>query len=96
MPLPSDSRHTTLRSGHATAAPTASGSPVPIAPPGFVSQSCGAEFLRRGQQAATRGDRLVDDDRLLGQQRGDDGRQRRQRDRPARQRRSDSGSRTGS
>ncbi len=39
--LPSDSRATTRRSGHATAAPTATGSPWPIAPPLRHSQSCG-------------------------------------------------------
>ena len=39
--LPSPSRQTTLRSGHATAAPVASGMPMPIDPPMFESQSCG-------------------------------------------------------
>src|SRR5439155_103934 len=42
MPLPSPSRQTTLRSGHATAAPVATGIPMPIEPPVFESQSCGA------------------------------------------------------
>src|SRR5271156_1763477 len=37
---PSDSRHSTGRSGAATAAPTAAGMPNPIAPPVSVSQSC--------------------------------------------------------
>src|ERR1700738_5617175 len=41
--LPSDSRQITLRSGHATAAPIATGSPWPMAPPVRHSQSCGAE-----------------------------------------------------
>ena len=42
MPLPSPSRQITLRSGHATAAPVATGIPMPIDPPMFESQSCGA------------------------------------------------------
>ena len=37
---PSDSRHSTGRSGAASAAPTAAGMPYPIAPPVSVSQSC--------------------------------------------------------
>src|SRR5271156_2279331 len=37
---PSDSRHSTGRSGAATAAPTAVGIPYPMAPPVRVSQSC--------------------------------------------------------
>src|SRR5262245_13348613 len=41
MPLPSPSRHTTFRSGHATAAPVASGRPRPIEPPMLFIQSCG-------------------------------------------------------
>src|SRR5690348_15125922 len=45
MPLPSPSRQTTLRSGQATAAPVASGIPIPIDPPMFDSQSCGAADL---------------------------------------------------
>src|SRR5829696_3575181 len=39
--LPSASRQTTFRSGQATAAPVASGSPIPIAPPVTSNQSCG-------------------------------------------------------
>ena len=39
MELPSAWSPTTLRSGVATAAPTASGSPIPIAPPVTLSQS---------------------------------------------------------
>jgi len=39
--LPSDSSAITGRSGQATAAPIAIGSPCPIAPPVTVSQSCG-------------------------------------------------------
>ena len=42
MPLPSACSVTTLRSGHATAAPVASGRPMPMAPPVSMSQSCGA------------------------------------------------------
>src|ERR1700757_5520318 len=42
MPLPSPSRQTTLRSGQATAAPVATGMPMPIEPPIFESQSWGA------------------------------------------------------
>src|SRR5215468_6700755 len=42
MPLPSPSRQTTFRSGQATAAPVATGIPMPIDPPIFESQSCGA------------------------------------------------------
>ncbi len=45
MPLPSALRHKTRRSGHATAAPTASGMAIPIEPPVFVSQSCGGAPL---------------------------------------------------
>ena len=41
--LPSDSRATTRRSGAATAAPTATGSPWPMAPPVRHSQSWGGE-----------------------------------------------------
>src|ERR1700684_1789965 len=37
---PSDSRHSTGRSGAATAAPTAAGIPYPMAPPVRVNQSC--------------------------------------------------------
>src|SRR5690606_40159847 len=39
MPLPSASSDSTLRSGHATAAPVAAGMPKPIAPPVRSSQS---------------------------------------------------------
>jgi hypothetical protein len=39
--LPSDSRASTGRPGQAIAAPVATGSPWPIAPPVRVSQSCG-------------------------------------------------------
>src|SRR5437763_11632120 len=42
MPLPSPSRQITLRSGQATAAPVATGNPMPIEPPILDSQSCGA------------------------------------------------------
>src|ERR1700723_3490364 len=42
MLLPSAVRHSTPRSGAATAAPTASGNAIPIEPPVFPSQSCGA------------------------------------------------------
>src|SRR5271154_794786 len=41
MPLPSPSRQITLLSGQATAAPVATGIPMPIDPPMFDSQSCG-------------------------------------------------------
>ena len=41
MALPSDSSAITRRSRHATAAPTATGKPWPIAPPVRQSQSCG-------------------------------------------------------
>ena len=39
MALPSASRHSTWRSGHATAAPVATGRPWPMAPPVRQSQS---------------------------------------------------------
>src|SRR5882724_5034341 len=42
IPEPSACKATTFLSGHAIAAPTASGSPSPIAPPVKESQSCGA------------------------------------------------------
>ena len=42
MLLPSAVRHNTRRSGAATAAPTARGNAIPIDPPVFPSQSCGA------------------------------------------------------
>src|SRR5215472_10973513 len=45
MPLPSAVRHSTLRLGQATAAPTASGKAMPIEPPVFPSQSCGGAFF---------------------------------------------------
>src|SRR6476646_3459369 len=39
--LPSPTMQITLRSGHATAAPVATGVEKPIEPPMFCSQSCG-------------------------------------------------------
>src|ERR1700691_3568331 len=45
MLLPSALRHNTLRSGHATAAPTAHGMALPIEPPVLPSQSCGGAPL---------------------------------------------------
>src|SRR3954469_3621173 len=39
---PSPTMQITLRSGHATAAPVATGGEKPIEPPMFCSQSCGA------------------------------------------------------
>ena len=45
MPAPSPQSAMTLRSGAATAAPTASGMPCPIAPPVWKSQSCGAAAM---------------------------------------------------
>ena len=61
----------TGRSGQATAAPTATGSPCPIAPPVSVSQSCrGAPAVFGGEHRA-RGAALVGDDRALGQDRAD-------------------------
>src|SRR5215211_7475560 len=39
--LPSACKQTTFRSGQATAAPVASGSPIPMAPPVTSNQSCG-------------------------------------------------------
>ncbi len=68
MALPSPSSVTTLRSGQATAAPVASGMPMPIEPPMFWSQSCGRGRARRREEAAAGRDRLVDDDRILGKQ----------------------------
>ena len=68
MPLPSPSRQTTLRSGQATAAPVATGMPMPIEPPMFESQSCGAASAGRREEAAAGRHRLVDDDRILRQQ----------------------------
>src|ERR1035437_2852090 len=43
MPLPSAVRHSTLRSGQATAAPTARGNAIPIEPPVLPSQSWGGD-----------------------------------------------------
>src|SRR5204862_8193822 len=43
--LPSAVKHNTGRSGHATAAPTARGSAIPIDPPVFANQSCGGDPL---------------------------------------------------
>src|ERR1700727_907093 len=70
MPLPSPSRQTTLRSGHATAAPVATGSPIPIDPPMLLSQSCGAAALGGAKKprpagAARLGQRFERADRLL-------------------------------
>src|SRR5690242_7979030 len=45
MALPSAVRHKTLRSGQATAAPTASGIAIPIEPPVLLNQSCGGAPL---------------------------------------------------
>ena len=45
MAEPSASSASTFRSGQATAAPSASGNPCPIAPPVSVNQSCGAALL---------------------------------------------------
>ena len=66
-----------MRSGQATAAPVASGSPTPIAPPVSCSQSCGgaARPSPRDHVHAV-GVRLVADDRPLGQRRRDRGRER--------------------
>ena len=44
MPLPSASSAITLRSGQATAAPVANGSPIPMAPPVRSNHSWGAAF----------------------------------------------------
>ena len=41
IPLPSADKHSTRRSGHATAAPTASGMAIPIDPPVLANRSCG-------------------------------------------------------
>ena len=41
IPLPSADKHNTRRSGHAAAAPTASGIAIPIDPPVFAKKSCG-------------------------------------------------------
>src|SRR5438132_994601 len=48
MALPSAVKHNTLRSAHATAAPTASGNAIPIEPPVLASQSWGSEIRDRG------------------------------------------------
>ena len=48
--LPSASRLSTGRSGHATAAPTASGMPMPIEPPMFCSQVCGCAWRVAGKK----------------------------------------------
>ena len=72
MALPSASSASTGRSGQAIAAPVASGSPWPMAPPVSVSQSCGgAPAVAPGSHSP---DVLAssDDDRALGQQRADD------------------------
>ena len=39
-----------MRSGHATAAPTASGMPMPIEPPMFCSQVCGCALRVEGKK----------------------------------------------
>ena len=75
----------TGRSGQAIAAPSAIGSPSPIAPPVSASQSCrGAPEVSSCRPDAG-GQRLVDDDRVLGQQRADDGVHRPRRQLPGRQ-----------
>ncbi|MCY1530693.1 hypothetical protein D9M68_658920 [compost metagenome] len=48
MAEPSACSDTTRRSGAATAAPTASGRPSPMAPPVSCSQSCGAAWTVPG------------------------------------------------
>src|SRR5215510_12854830 len=47
---PSPIMQTTLRSGHATAAPTAHGAPKPIEPPMLFSQSCGGAPTENGKK----------------------------------------------
>src|SRR5947208_12451305 len=48
--LPSPTMQTTLRSGHATAAPVATGVENPIEPPMFCSQSCGTAAAVGGKK----------------------------------------------
>src|SRR4029453_9534556 len=48
--LPSPTMQITLRSGHATAAPVATGVENPIEPPMFCSQSCGAAAAVGGKK----------------------------------------------
>src|SRR3979411_3563834 len=48
--LPSPTMQITLRSGHATAAPVATGVEKPIEPPMFCSQSCGAAAAVGGKK----------------------------------------------
>ena len=71
--LPSDSSAMTGRSGHAMAAPAASGSPWPMAPPVSVSRSSAAGPRPSRTQPQARRVRLVADDGALRQQRADDG-----------------------
>src|SRR4029450_8481164 len=53
--LPSPTMQITLRSGHATAAPVATGVENPIEPPMFCSQSCGAAAAGGGKKARAGG-----------------------------------------
>src|SRR6201985_723844 len=48
--LPSPTMQITLRSGHATAAPVATGVEKPIEPPMFCSQSCGLAAAGGGEK----------------------------------------------
>ena len=72
IPDPSPSSTTTLRSGQATAAPVAIGRPKPIGPAGHRQPVMPARASRSPAcTGGRRGDALVHDDRLLGQQRRD-------------------------
>ncbi len=66
--LPSAWRLITGRSGHATAAPVASGMPKPMEPPVSVSQSWRGRAGGRARRPDAAGLRLVGDDRALGQE----------------------------
>src|ERR1700760_3060976 len=63
--LPSPTMQITLRSGHATAAPVATGVEKPIEPPMFCSQSCGAAAAVGGEKTPPGGDGFVDDERIF-------------------------------
>ena len=74
--LPSAWRQRTGRSGAATAAPVAIGSPMPMAPAGEGQPVVGRRARRRARDEETRRVALVHDDGALGQRGADGGRQR--------------------
>ena len=65
MALPSPSRQSTLRSGQAIAAPTAAGSPQPIAAAGQVEPVVGLGRGSGGIQYKAGGDGLINDHRIF-------------------------------